>query len=179
MSESYLKKVCSRCRLVIHSKEDEDEIKGLSGLTEHLHKDCLVDYEAEIKSERRQKAKGGRPPSITPEVKKKLEEAFAANCNSTEACLHAGICTKTLENYNKKHPQFIRRIEQLRSNPRRLAKMNQKKALDAGSQSTSEFVLKYTDDEYNPKQKQELTEQGSKRLIDIILAEKAKKEKGK
>lgn len=177
MPEYFLKKICARCQLVINSKEEEEAVKGLSGHTEHLHTDCLADYERDIKAEKKRKAKGGRPTSITPEVKKILEEAFLANCNNTEACLHAGICTKTLENYNKENPTFIRRIEELRSNPRLLAKMNQKKALEVGSPSTSEFVLKHTDDEYNPKQKQELTDMGSKRLIDIILEEKAKRNK--
>lgn len=177
VQQIYRKKVCMWCKLIIHAAEDQESIRPLTGSVEYYHVGCLAKYEAEIRAEKKQKAKGGRPAAITPAVKTKLDEAFGANCNKIEACLHAGICRKTLERYIEANPKYSNRIEQLRANPRRLAKMNQAKEVQAGNPSTSEFILKHTDDEYNPKQKQSLELTGNKDLIDAIITSKAEREK--
>lgn len=54
---------------------------------------------------------------MTDAVLKKLEEAFALGCTDTEASLYADITPRTLYNYQKEHPEFLQRKEQLKEKP--------------------------------------------------------------
>jgi hypothetical protein len=118
---------------------------------------------------------GGRPTVMTKEVLAKLEYAFSANCNKTEACLYAGISHDSLDRYIEKNPKFSVRIQQLRSNPRLQAKINTIEKLEGDKcQRTAEFILTHTDPDYMPKQKNEVEVSAHKSLIDAILAAKGK-----
>lgn len=58
-----------------------------------------------------------RPTVMTPEIIKKLEEAFLCGCTDVEACLFADIAPSTLYDYQQKNPEFSERKETLKSNP--------------------------------------------------------------
>ena len=85
------------------------------------------------------KTGGGRPPKITPDVVKKLEEAFAMGCTDIEACLYADITKATLYNYQNKYPEFIDRKEQLKETP----VLKARKAVVNALAKDHEFSLKY------------------------------------
>ena len=59
----------------------------------------------------RGKTQVGRKSKKTPEVLKKLEEAFMVNCSEEEACAHAWITETTLNNWKNEDPKFIERIK--------------------------------------------------------------------
>ena len=60
---------------------------------------------------------GGRPTSVTPEVLRKLEEAFALGCTDLEACVFADISKSTLYDYQLANPEFTNRKEELKEKP--------------------------------------------------------------
>ena len=57
----------------------------------------------------------GRPPKITSEVVKLLEDAFKLDAPITEACQYAGISRQAYYDYTKAHPEFLDRLERLKS----------------------------------------------------------------
>lgn len=59
----------------------------------------------------------GRPPKINKDVLAKLEEAFLIGCTDEEACFYSSISVDALYNYQKKHPEFIVRKEQMKQKP--------------------------------------------------------------
>lgn len=63
------------------------------------------------------KVKMGRPTVVTPEVLRKLEEAFALGCTDLEACLYADIASSTFYDYQKAHPDFLDRKLELKETP--------------------------------------------------------------
>ncbi|WP_421782639.1 hypothetical protein [Kiloniella litopenaei] len=63
------------------------------------------------------KSNAGRPKKITPEVVKKLEEAFLLGCTDAEACFFADISKQTLYTYQKENAEFLDRKERLKQNP--------------------------------------------------------------
>ena len=64
----------------------------------------------------------GRPTKMTPEVLKKLEDAFANDFSDKEACFWANISPKTLYNYQTSNPEFVQRKEELKMSPNLMAK---------------------------------------------------------
>ena len=66
--------------------------------------------------------KMGRPPVINEAVLRKLEHAFAIDCTVEEACIYAGIGTRTYYDFIDKHPDFSQTIELLRNIPFLLAR---------------------------------------------------------
>lgn len=117
----------------------------------------------------------GRPTKMTPECIKKLEQAFACDMNDLQACQFAGITDQTLDNYEKKHPEFLGRKKLIRENIKVKAKMNVAQKVEDGDYDASKWVLERRDEDYKPKQKSEVEVSGHKSLIDAILAEKGKK----
>ena len=77
------------------------------------------------------KIKEGRPTVMTPEVLRKLEEAFAIGCSDVEACVYADIWSSTLYDYQKANPKFAERRDQLRERPVLKARQTVVKNLDA------------------------------------------------
>lgn len=57
---------------------------------------------------------GGRPTVITPEVIRKLEDAFSIGASDLEACFVAGIGKTALYEYQKQNPDFTERKEALK-----------------------------------------------------------------
>jgi hypothetical protein len=76
------------------------------------------------------KNKGGRPTVMTPETVKKLEEVFAIGGSDEEACFWADISKQTLYDYQKLHPEYIDRKEQLKQKPFLKARQTVVKALE-------------------------------------------------
>lgn len=59
----------------------------------------------------------GRKTVMTKAVLDKLEQAFSWGCTDVEACLWAGIVDDTLYKYQREHPDFIKRKNQLKETP--------------------------------------------------------------
>lgn len=57
----------------------------------------------------------GRPPKINDDCVNKLEQAFAIGATDTEACCFAGISRQAYYVYVKKNPDFLDRVNQLKS----------------------------------------------------------------
>ena len=100
---------------------------------------------------------GGRPKAITDTVLRKLEEGFLKGLNVTECCLFADVPKSTYYDYLNAHPSYSDRIELLKSNTRMIAKMNLYDKIQGGDDYNSRWYLERTSEEFNPKQKQELT----------------------
>jgi len=83
-----------------------------------------------IKKKPGPKNKGGRPPIMTDDTIKKLEEVFALGGSDSEACFYANISKQTLYNYQKEHPEFVDRKEALKEKPILKARQTVVKALD-------------------------------------------------
>lgn len=78
---------------------------------------------------------------MTKEVIKKLEEAYSWGCREGEAALHAGITYATLHDYEKKHPEFSKRKQQLWENPIRVARISVLR--DMQGKKSGELALKF------------------------------------
>lgn len=76
-----------------------------------------VNFTVPTVSETTKKRKVGRPTVMTSEVIAKLESAFSIGANSLEACAFAQISPNSLYDYEKIHPEFRERKEQLRKRP--------------------------------------------------------------
>ena len=99
----------------------------------------------------------GRPTVMTNDVIAKLELAYTAGANNTQACDFAGISQDAFYDYIKKYPEFSDKIERWTQRLKLGAKMNVKNAIDDGDKDMSKWYLEKTDNGFNPKQKQELT----------------------
>ena len=60
---------------------------------------------------------GGRPTVMTPEVIRKLEDAFSWGCTDLEACCNANIGKTSLYEYCDRNPGFAERKEVLKNQP--------------------------------------------------------------
>lgn len=80
----------------------------------------------------------GRPSEKTPETVKKLEEAFAMDCDVTEACSYANISRVTYYDWIKHDLELANRFEDLRQRPFLKARQSIVNGL-----SEPEFALKY------------------------------------
>lgn len=84
----------------------------------------------------------GRPTVIDEMVILKLEEAFSWGCTDLEACLNAGISKSTLYLYQKDHPEFSVRKEELKENPVLLARGTVVKAMQNDPKLSWDFLQK-------------------------------------
>ena len=103
------------------------------------------------------RAGAGRPQIMTETTIQKLEEGFLKGLNVMECCLWANISKSTYYNFVEERPEYLDRFEQLKSNTRMIAKMNLYDKIQGGDDYNSRWYLERTSDEFNPKQKQELT----------------------
>jgi hypothetical protein len=117
---------------------------------------------------------GGRPTKMTEETLRKLEDAYLCDATHLQAALFAGISEFTLHDYRKKHPEFSKRIDDLRGMVNLKAKANIKKAIDGNDLQTSKWQLERRDPEYKPKKEvqSDVNIGAQKSLIDAILATK-------
>lgn len=96
-------------------------------------------------------AKEGRPTVMTPEVLKKLEEAFAIGASDREACFYADISDKTLYNYQSEHPEFVQRKEALKERPVLLARQKVVEAIKEDVKN-AQWYLERRSSDFKPKQ---------------------------
>ena len=106
---------------------------------------------------RSNKGAGGRPSIMTKDVVNKLEIAYTAGANDTQACDFADISRTTLYKYINEQEGFADKIEQWKQRLKLRAKMNIQNAINDGDKDTSKWYLEKTDEAFNPKNKQELT----------------------
>ena len=99
----------------------------------------------------------GRPTVITNDVIAKLELAYTAGANNTQACDFADISQDALYDYIKKHPEFSEKKEHWKQRLKLRAKMNIKNAINDGDKDMSKWYLEKTDDGFNPKVRQEVS----------------------
>jgi hypothetical protein len=64
---------------------------------------------------RKRKSNAGRPTVMTPEVMRKLEQAFTIDCSIEEACSFAGIGTTSFFEYQRKHPEYTEVVQSYRN----------------------------------------------------------------
>ena len=99
-----------------------------------------------MKMARERKENGrGRPSVITPEVIRKLEEAFMLGCSDLEACFAADISKTALYDYQQANPDFAERKAALKERPVKLARKVIVKALEAGDINTAHKVIERRD----------------------------------
>ena len=96
----------------------------------------------------------GRPRVMTPEVIRKLEDAFTWGCTDLEACCFADISKTTFYDYIKENPEFSDRKETLKNKPLMKAKRIIDMALDDSDINTAHKVI---DRKEGTKVKQEVS----------------------
>lgn len=72
----------------------------------------------------------GRPTKMSQETIAKLEDAFKYGANDKEACFVAEISRTIFYDYCKEHPEFVDRIDDLRSMTKMIAKRNIARAVE-------------------------------------------------
>ena len=85
--------------------------------------------------------KGGRPTVMTPEVIRKLEDAFSWGCTDLEACCFAGIGKTSLYEYCILNTDFAEKKEVLKNNPVMKARRVLIAALDDDDVNTAHKVI--------------------------------------
>lgn len=95
------------------------------------------------KIDRRKSRKGigGRPTKKDDGTVKKLENAFMFDYNITQACIKAGISTKTYYEWLKKDTEFRNKMEAARQWLNMTAKDGHVKAVKRGDQKAIQFQL--------------------------------------
>lgn len=83
----------------------------------------------------------GRPPIISQEVVRILEDAFCYDATVEEACLIAGISRQTYYEFLKKFPLFADRVAELREAPMLVIR----KKIVATAEHDAELGLKYSE----------------------------------
>jgi hypothetical protein len=89
--------------------------------------------------------KVGRPLKINDECVNKLEQAFAIGASDTEACSFAGISRQTYYMYLKKNPEFLDRINQLKTRLPMKAKTELARLIQNGNEKAIFWYLDRTD----------------------------------
>jgi len=87
------------------------------------------------------KSNAGRKTVMTPEVIRKLEEAFLIGATDGEACVNAGIGMSTLYDYCSANPSFSDKKETLKNQPTLKAKKIIDIALDDNDLNTAHKVI--------------------------------------
>lgn len=104
------------------------------------------------KKKGKRKNEGGRPTVMTKETLDKLEHAFSMGATDREACFYAGISDDCLYKYQREHPLFIKRKEDLKESPILKAKTTIIEGLsDAGNAKW--YLERKRRDEFSPSEK--------------------------
>lgn len=107
---------------------------------------------SEAKNERKPM---GRPTVMTPEVVKKLRDAFSIDATVEEACLYAGISKQTFYNWKEENGDLFDEMEALRLTPT-LAMRQAAVKLGIQSYSTSmDYLTRKRPDEFGNRSKVE------------------------
>jgi hypothetical protein len=99
----------------------------------------------------------GRPEVINGKTIPSIKEAFILGATVVEAALFAGISKTALYDYLKEHPEFKEECEALANQTTLKAKANIKKSIENGNITDSKWHLEKTQEDYNPKQKREVS----------------------
>lgn len=113
----------------------------------------------------------GRPPKMTDEIVKLLEDAFKLDAPISEACQYAGISRTAYYDYINAHPGFLDRLERLKSMTR--FKMRSKVISKALRDPT--FALNYLKlkcDDFKEKKQVESKGNTNITFIDAIISKK-------
>lgn len=95
----------------------------------------------------------GRPKAITPEIMRKLEEAFKLGCTNREACFYADIGESTFYDFIKDNPEFSEKINVLKEYEKIKARMVIHRALESGDRDIAKWYLeRKAKDEFSTKQ---------------------------
>lgn len=98
----------------------------------------------------------GRPTVMTPEVLKKLRQAFMYGYTDEEACLYAGISAKTLYTYCNNNPRFAQEKEELKLTPNLYVKQHIVTAIKGGDlKQANWWGERKMSHEFSPKSKVE------------------------
>jgi len=90
-----------------------------------------------------------RPTIMTPEILKKLEEAFMMGCSDLEACFWADIGKTTLYNYQNDHPEFVERKEEMKKRPSFLARQTVVKEVQTDGALALKYLERKESDEFS------------------------------
>lgn len=104
------------------------------------------------------KSNAGRPTVMTPEVIRKLEDAFTWGCTDLEACCFANISKTSLYEYCDRNPEFAERKETLKNHVVMKARRVVMGALDDADINTAHKVI---DRKEGTKVKQDITSNGA------------------
>ena len=126
----------------------------------------------------------GRPSIMTKDVVNKLEIAYTAGANDTQACDFADISRTTLYKYINEQEGFANKIERWKQRLKLRAKMNIQESINDGDRDISRWYLEKTDEAFNPKNKQELTGKDGKPIevqstVQIYLPDNQREDKQK
>lgn len=115
--------------------------------------------------------KVGRPTKLTPEVRKKMEEAAAMDCSIEEICLYAGITKPTYYDWTKADLEFSARLEALRADPVLKARTTIIEAITKNPQTAAWYLERKRKKEF--AERKELTGQDGDKLFDDQTREKS------
>lgn len=96
----------------------------------------------------REKKKAGRPQLITEEQLRDVERAVAWGWGIEKACDYADIRHGTFYDYQRRHPEYRRKIKILRDYPVLAAKKVVAEAVIAGDLRASMWVLERRSEEF-------------------------------
>ena len=96
----------------------------------------------------------GRPPVMTQDVLRKLEDAFTNAFTDEMACLYAGISKTTLYDYCKENEAFADRKELLKNSPNLKAQNELVKGIE-GNVSQARWWAEHRMPDFMPKTKVE------------------------
>ncbi len=96
----------------------------------------------------------GRPTVMTPDVLRKLEDAFTNAFTDEMACLYAGISKTTLYDYCKENQEFAERKELLKNSPNLKAQHELVKGIE-GNVSQARWWAEHRMPDFMPKTKVE------------------------
>lgn len=108
---------------------------------------------------------GGRPPAVTPEVIRLLEEAFAWGCSDREACVWAGISTTAFYEWQKKNKKFTERKETLKETPIMKARKAVVEALPSDPELSLKFLERKKKDEFSLKHEVDNNHKGTMQIV--------------
>jgi len=112
-------------------------------------------------------SKTGRPTKVTPDVLRKLEEAFALGCSDVEACFFAGLPKSTFYDYQQVHPEFSERKEVLKSRPVLLARQSVLRGLQEDATLALRFLERVKKDEFSLRQ--EITGKNGEKPAGVVI----------
>lgn len=137
-------------------------------MTDRKHSKVIVretGVKAKYKLDANGKVMTWRPTKKTPEVLQKLKEAYEVNCTDEEACSHAGIWLRTLNDWKEKDEEFSQQIQAWRkSYYYSIKKASHDRAMNTKNRDSTDILFKI-DKSYSDKQ--DIDVKGQISLVDI------------